>query len=56
MIFQELEILNFKACHIEKNDLEILEPPLSNTGVSDCCLTPTFFSIFQLQYIIARTS
>ena len=46
MIFQELEILHFKACHIEKYDLEILEPPLSNTGVSDCCSTPTFFLQF----------
>jgi hypothetical protein len=46
MIFQELEILHFKTCHIEKYDLEILEPPLSNTGVSDCCLTPTFFQFF----------
>jgi hypothetical protein len=46
MIFQELEILHFKACHIEKYDLEILEPPLSNTGVSDCCLTPTLFFNF----------
>ena len=46
MIFQELEILHFKTCHIEKYDLEILEPPLSNTGVSDCCLTPTLFFNF----------
>ena len=46
VIFQELEILHFKACYIEKYDLEILEPPLSNTGVSDCCLTPIFIFNF----------
>jgi hypothetical protein len=50
MIFQELEISHLKACHIEKYDLEILEPSISNTWVSDCCLTPTFFFNFSLYH------